>query len=325
MKTKNPFYHLRSNKYVDRLIFIDILSALSSLYPLSDYQYIGLGSYMFEDFKLIHRQFGISKLTSLEYDETEYKRAQYNVPFKCITVENTSATDYISNLVLPDTGTIIWLDYTSPGELKNQFEDYSSIIQKMHDGDILKITLNANPSSLGEPDCDARDEMLHEFRKREIVSRLGDFAPDIQLIDTAKLFTKSYPYLLLECLERATYESFGPSNEKLFLPLLACIYDDGTQMLTLTGIVCKDRRSANKVKGLQDLKRKCEFSWIKADCICVPPLTIREMDSMNKLLPAKRRTAIENRFDFIFRKDKSALSSYLKHYQNYPNYHDVSF
>jgi hypothetical protein len=264
-------------------------------------------------------------MTSLEADPVEFERAKFNIPFKCIEVENCLTTNYISNLTLEESGTVMWLDYTSPQEIKAQFEDYSSMIQKMHDGDVIKITLNASPSSLGNPQKDPQKTNLHEYRKEELTDRLGDFAPDTQLIATEELYTDNYPLLLLRCLEKTTYESLSASGEKTLLPLLACAYDDGTQMLTFTGVVCRNKRSAKAIKNQHDLKQTCLFSWDKVEHLCVPPLTIREMDAINKLLPSKRKDCIKNRFKFIFKNDNHSVQSYIRHYQHYPNYHDVSF
>lgn len=49
-----PFYHLRPNKSIDRNLFVQTLIGLTSVFPVADYWYTGFGSYMFDDFKILH-------------------------------------------------------------------------------------------------------------------------------------------------------------------------------------------------------------------------------------------------------------------------------
>ena len=65
-----PFYHLRPNKYVDRCLFVAALDRLNTKIQLKEYRYIGFGSFMFEDFKLLHDRLNINSRISLEADPT---------------------------------------------------------------------------------------------------------------------------------------------------------------------------------------------------------------------------------------------------------------
>lgn len=91
-----PFYHLRPNKYVDRCLFVNALERLNSQVKLQKHRYIGFGSYLFDDFKLLHDRLNIGTMISLESDSTIFKRAEFNAPYKCISVINQTSTDYIS-------------------------------------------------------------------------------------------------------------------------------------------------------------------------------------------------------------------------------------
>ena len=96
---KQPFYHLRPNKSIDRSLFVQTLIGLSRELPISDYKYTGFGSYLFDDFKLLHDTLNISNMVSLEKDEVEFQRAVYNAPYGCISIQNTDSTQYISCLL----------------------------------------------------------------------------------------------------------------------------------------------------------------------------------------------------------------------------------
>ena len=83
-----PFYHLRPNKYVDRCLFVNVLERLNSQVKLQKHRYIGFGSYLFDDFKLLHDRLNIGTMISLESDSTIFNRAKFNAPYKCISVIN---------------------------------------------------------------------------------------------------------------------------------------------------------------------------------------------------------------------------------------------
>ena len=63
-----PFYHLRPNKYVDRCLFVAALERINTIIKLKSHRYIGFGSYLFDDFKLLHDRLDISSMISLEAD-----------------------------------------------------------------------------------------------------------------------------------------------------------------------------------------------------------------------------------------------------------------
>ena len=56
-----PFYHLRPNKSIDRNLFVQTLIGLTSVFPVADYWYTGFGSYMFDDFKILHERLNFSR------------------------------------------------------------------------------------------------------------------------------------------------------------------------------------------------------------------------------------------------------------------------
>jgi hypothetical protein len=64
----SPAYHLRTNKAVERLLFIELLRRLDRALsrPIAQYKYVGLGGPYLEDFNLLHATFGNNEMTSLE-------------------------------------------------------------------------------------------------------------------------------------------------------------------------------------------------------------------------------------------------------------------
>ena len=157
-----PFYHLRPNKYVDRCLFVNALERLNSQVKLQKHRYIGFGSYLFDDFKLLHDRLNIGTMISLESDSTIFKRAEFNAPYKCISVINQTSTDYISGDNWGEQNSIIWLDYVTPRALGQQFSDIATLSTTILPCDVLKVTFNANADTLGKAEngMDARLEKL---------------------------------------------------------------------------------------------------------------------------------------------------------------------
>lgn len=324
---KQPFYHLRPNKSIDRSLFVQTLIGLSRELPISDYKYTGFGSYLFDDFKLLHNTLNISDMVSLEKDELEFQRAQFNSPYGCISIKNTESTEYISDLSIQDgEHNIFWLDFVSPSELGTQLSDYSTLLNLLNPDDIVRITLNANPDSLGKSKS---PDQLQELRLQTLINRV----PDSYLwpsISSADVTTKKYPLTLLKILKAATMECLSenpPYNPNFMLPLFSSIYADGQQMVTFTGIVLDSHEKEAKIKEALKNYPHNTFSWDTPSKIEIPALSVREITELNKLLPNPdiRQQLIEC-FPFIFsEKDGQAVDSYISYYKYYPNYHQVSF
>jgi hypothetical protein len=324
------------------------MRALFDLHKLKDiktYQYIGFGSYTFDDFKLLHNHIGISNLISLESDYDLYKRANYNKPYKCITIINKTSTDFISDFN-KEYNLIFWLDYSNPRETRAQFSDFSSLIIKMEPGDIVRITLNANPTTLGGDGRDA--EATHKHRLTELRSRIEEFVP--LSANTGDMIKKNYPILLLSCLEVAAHRVIQPNaiNRKALLPIFSTVYADGQQMVTLTAIMV-NAGEQEKIKEQLSF-HYASFKWHTPCYIQIPPLTTQEIININKLLPHDDRPldctqrictvancrlyavcpflAIKRDFYFAFKSEGNdadkAIKSYIDYYKYYPNFHHIT-
>lgn len=318
-----PFYHLRPNKYVDRHLFLNALERLAPYLSIKDYRYVGFGSYLFDDFKLIHNKLNISTMISLECDPCEFRRAEYNVPFKCIKIFNQTSSDFISSNEWDDQNNIVWLDYTSPKQLSKQFSDIESLLNKTMAHDIIRVTFNANADSLGKLTAEkGLDARMEKFERR-----MSDYLPaDYSSMDFNK---ENYPLFLLRCLRLLISNAFpeGKYDKRFLLPLFSSVYQDSEhRMLTFTGIILKDRSEVSTIKDFFTDMPYINFEWDKPSKISIPGLTIKEMQEINKLLPStSAEEQIEERFDFVFGTKKEEINSYISFYKYYPNFHSVNF
>ena len=129
-------------------------------------------------------------MISLEADPQVFSRAKFNLPYNCIDVKNMDSTAYLTRFMPNDTDhNIFWLDFVSPSGLGAQLADYTTLLERLNPGDIVRITLNANPDSLGKKS--ENPDSIRAARLETLRSRVKDaYLP---------------PELTAECLTRHNY------------------------------------------------------------------------------------------------------------------------
>lgn len=238
-------YKLRPNKAVDRELFLDLLSRLAGPLRLELYEYVGLGGPFLEDFRVIHARLGISKMVCVESEEMVHRRQLFNRPVASITCIHSSLEDYLDARNFDDP-VIIWFDYTDPRGMTDQIERFARTIGEVPLNSILRVTLNANPSSLGKPDADEISVRLggettdarpteQEWRLARFRERLGGMFPSDLIPEgmTFKQFGKSVLASLRVAVDR---ELLNHADRKVIW-VLATHYADGQPMVTATLIV----------------------------------------------------------------------------------------
>jgi Putative O-methyltransferase len=240
-------YRLRPNKAVDRELFLAMLTRLAASLRLEDYQYIGLGGPFLEDFRLVHARLGIGRMVCVESEEAVHKRQLFNRPIDCIECVHSTLEDYIDEQDF-ETPAIIWLDYTEPSKITDQIERFARTVGVVPVGSILRVTLNANPSSLGKPDGSevavqvgelsadrGSKPTTQEWRLARFRERLGALFPSGLTADgmTYKNFGKS----VLHALELAVEKEVLSHRDREAVWALATHYADGQPMVTAAVVV----------------------------------------------------------------------------------------
>ena len=328
-------YHMRQNKAVERMLFIDLLTRLNREIPIGDYRYISFGGAFLEDFKLIHSHFGNSRMTSIEQTEIALKRQEFNLPLNCITALHRGSEQFVDEYQA-DEPSIIWLDYTSPAKLRSQIQEVQALLPKLRNGDILKITLNANPSALrsGVHIIDGKRELIDDARKAqfdELYTRLGDMLPEG--VSAGDMEATKFPIVLLKTMQFAinnAMEGRRVAEGVCYQPLSAFSYQDGQQMFTLTGVLVTeaDREAFLNKTGIDRWEHSC-IDWGDPKKIAVPALTPREKLTIDRLLPDGETQQIQEKLGFYFGEDQSdsieAIENYRRYYRYYPNFQRVIF
>lgn len=322
-------YHLRSHKAVDRRLFVDLLTRIERWNSLKDAVYVSMGAYPLEDHRLVHRQLGITKLISFDYDEAIVARQNFNKPVEtCKCTYNTSG-DVTSGLdrIIDECGygdarhVIVWLDYTKPREIGIQIREFQSLLEKLAEGDVIRVTVNADPKQKEEKEeipvlVTKTMERHYDFLKGAI----GEFLPSSS---SAKDMTRDgFPVLLSQAFAAAALETFPASGAEKFMPLSIVRYADTTQMLSISGMVVR-KRLESRVWARLGLGEWpfASSDWRDVKDLVVPSLTLRErlylergvLDKSDDELVAALGFEKAGSIDV-----KAFLKSYKEYYRFYP-------
>lgn len=259
-------YRLRPNKAVDRELFLSLLMRLAPNFALEKYHYVGLGGPFLEDFRLIHARLGIAKMTCIEIEEEVHKRQLFNRPIASIKCVHKTLEEYLDETDF-DSPAIIWFDYTEPKGITTQIERFARTIGTVPIGSVLRVTLNANPASLGKPESKdisvesegdvsedrAQKPTIQEWRLARFKERLGSLFPSGLSADGMNF--KTYGTSLLRALKLAVEKEALSFRDRRIVWALATHYADGQAMVTAALVV-----SQNDDKSIEDLLRGWEFN-----------------------------------------------------------------
>lgn len=334
-------YHLRPNKFVERALFIDILAHINRYSPISDYLYVSFAGPYLEDFKVIHAAYGNRKMLSLEQSEWVYRRQQFNVPYGCVQCTNKTSQQFITDYsdildTFSNPQVLIWLDYAAADKIREQLTECEAVIAKLKQLDILKVTVNATPSSL-DGGNDGDDETADERRPRRLQvlrERVGDYLSNDATPEQMK--HSMYPSLLLHAIHKAAANAMVGASHLVFHPLAAYVYEDTHQMLTLTGIALgrRDVKHFLEVTGLNAYEFATN-NWSDIVRINVPYLSPREKFYLDGLIfrqtqkndrsKLRNSTKLKVTLAPTPAANRDLAERYIRFYRYYPHYHRIHY
>lgn len=255
-------YRLRPNKAVDRELFLSLLTRLAPKLSLEKYHYVGLGGPFLEDFRLVHGRFGIDRMICVESEEEVHKRQLFNRPIHSIKCIHSTLEDYLDESDF-EAPVIVWFDYTEPKGITAQIERFARTIGSVPIGSVLRVTLNANPTSLGKPDPyelsvevegDTSGDRnikptIQEWRLARFKERLGALCPSGLSADGMTF--KTYGPSLLRALKLAVEKEALSFRDRRIVWALSTHYSDGQPMATSALVVSSadDSTIEEVVKG----------------------------------------------------------------------------
>lgn len=315
-------YHLRPSKAVERTLFVDLISRIGRYSNVSSHAYISLGGPFLEDFKLIHAALRLSDLTCIEESEEVVKRQRSNAPVSGMKFFEGDVNSFLADF-FPDEPCIVWLDYTSPRQLDQQLTELSTLLRKLAPGDVFKITLNANPSSMaakrdGESPGDVWVRQLEKFK-----ARVPRYVP--ASIVSEDMRASHYPITLMKALQRSIELARVPKGI-IVQPLASFVYTDTHQMLTVTGVLLR-------TEDVDDFFEKTRLrSWPSVNLswtdppriISVPELSLRERLRLESMMPKASADDLIAALGYQITDNQHAtremMESFKKYYRMLPQY-----
>ena len=280
-------YRVRPAKSIQRKMLCDAFLRLSFFEPVENYRYVGFGSTTFVDFILFHKILGIKDMISIEKNEKDKARFEFNNPFDCIRMEYGDSNDVLLSLGW-DIKTIVWLDYDGP--LTEFFlKDIAYASTNLVSGSMLVVTVDVESDSPPGPpftEEDVQNHRLEEFEKRVGSDKVPVDVKGKNL--EGEEMAETCGRVILNEIKQTLRARNGLSSDKHhkveYNPLFNFRYQDGAKMLTVGGIFCEagDKESLEKCKfeNLEFVKSDTTFYKIE-----VPTLTHRERLYLDKRLP----------------------------------------
>jgi hypothetical protein len=292
-----------------------MLSRAATVLDLAGCRYVGLGGPFLEDFRLIHEAFPTMNLTSIESKEQVWKRQKFHLPASKVTLHRCSVDHYFANIHDESERVVVWLDYTDCNN--KRLREIWGLIQRLSDGSVLRVTLRAQGSSA--VDMVERSQWATEL--------FGEYLPDFEPDDVEY---RAFPTMLLKGIHKVASSATANLNAKRFQLCNAISYDDGTQMLTLTGVVgdvhfCQDIRGV-----LRDWEFR-NFNWGAPHKLTLPALSLKERLKLEPLLPSRRGTGkkLHKKLGYCIegsaKESLEALDHYRRLAEAYPRFVRLAF
>lgn len=329
---KHPAYHLRTNKAVDRLTWISQI--INSLVNESKATFYSLGGPFLEDMKLAHIAFPKLRLVSIESNFQTYKRQKFHNFTSRLELHNITVDDYLISRYEPSDQDYFWLDFTDL--TLPRLNCFRSLLTRVPHSSLIRITLRAEPDwsinhisnylSDGQvsqltTDITQKFEnnfgavLSHDAKKTPLCSSI-DFARTVQMM-----------------VRRVASEALASADTE-FMHICTSRYDDGSQMISVTGMVLKRDGSHEIVKNLKAKGIQLERDiWSEPVEIKVPVLSVLERHWLDKHLPKRDHDSLgktllqklKYQIDEGEKHTENALRQYAKYYREYPNFAKVNF
>lgn len=279
---------------------------------LEDYQYIGLGSVFFADFRMFHRNLGISRMFSIEKHSENADRFEWNKPYSGISMMFGTTEHRLSDIDFSQPS-IIWLDYDGPLN-RSVIGDLRTVSHSASHGSVLVVTVNAHPR---HPSAEGAD-MLEQVR-----DEVGNDRVPVQTTLTSlrgwglsNFYRQVGDNEIRDAL--STANGVRDNHQRLsFEQLFNFRYEDGAKMGTFGGVFFENNRRAEfdacAFERLEYVRRASEFFKIEA-----PKLTTREMAYLERELPVPRDADL----DFAQMPERDARS-YMQLYRYLPTFAPV--
>jgi hypothetical protein len=323
-------YQLRPNKFVDRQLFLEALSRLIIPRGIERYIYVSMGGRHLIDHHAVYNTLGIRALFSFDMNANEVARQKFNRPTGdtvCVAMNSADLPTEIDSILqrFPSKqNLVVWLDYTG-AERRAQFQQAVQTLVRLKHGDIFRITLNANPKTIGGSKQQWEEKGLAgpgEYRADRLRAQIPEFLPtNVTAISDTDLFR-----VLARCVELATGAAQALKPNLRFSPVLITSYTDGTQMLTVTCAVSEVNQSEKFPAYLFTRWKFACRGWDDIQVIYSPILSLKEQYKLDANLHRSAKGML-SALGFLPAKDEEtsldAVRSYKSFHRYYPTFRHI--
>ncbi len=280
---------------------------------------------------MLHQATHISRMYSFDTNETVLARQELNSPFGFIQCELQSSKQLIENfdsvrntLGDADLNVVVWLDYPNPKERRSQLQELGALMPKLIAGDVVRITMNAHRTTLGENSVyDSqksieRPATLAAWRHAKLKEQLGEYLPADRDSDEHMETKEGFYRTLIRAVKRVVVGSLEGRPELAAFPVLATAYDDQHGMVTVTWVILRAEQEDEFVHCAHwdEWEHKPGTEWDQFTEIQVPHLSIRERQCLHRTI--ERGGAFGgDQPTFV---TAAEFEQYQTHYLRYPSY-----
>lgn len=309
-------YQVRPAKSIERKMLCDLIREIQLIRSDGEMRYIGLGAKYFTDFLLLHNEFGITDMISIEAEKERQIRYEFNKPLKCIQMWYGTTNEVLPQIEgFSEKMNLIWLDYD------NSFEDTMLF-------DIETICRNLNVGSMFFVSCNYSFRGEKPSEKMESLKKnVGDFFDEG--IEKSNYTSKKIPIIIKKMIDSQINKTIDMRNRLdqghiEYLQLLFLTYKDGAPMMTIGGILV-DGALKEKIRGSNLFEK---YLFMSCDehifAIDIPKLTNKEIQLILKNLPVTEEEFVENEQKF-YGIEYEEICKFQKIYRYYPYYSEGFF
>lgn len=303
-------FNLRPAKRIERKLVVESLASIYRYDSPRNFGYVGMGSYYFSDFTLMHRAFGIDCMISIERDTENQPRFDFNKPYECVNIEYGTTHEKLPGLdIFNKRPVICWLDYYDP-------------LNEAILGDVEEIATRAKPGSalVMTLACAAvqANKVSEYFLALPASARTAKNREAVMTRDGLHKFMLSQ---IENRLQSVLARLSGIRSRVVAKRILNLQYRDGMTMATYGWLFLDDARLAKLEAAPPALDTPAIAKGDAIYEITAPPLTFKEIAHLKTLLPKHLKPA-----DYL----KKALpvqadhaESFARFYRYYPAFADV--
>lgn len=319
----SPAYHLRPNKSVDRLLFLECIGIYRHLNGVLDPTYYGFGGPYLEDFRLIYEAFPRMRMVSIEEDLDVFARQKFNRP--CgddrLVLENKSFSAFLATANFGSKASIFWLDYT--GFRYQCFDDLMNLLPVAPPYSMIKLTVSCSP---GKYISKSKDREQREAESAQLVEAFRQEFEAVLPNPAASPPSdgKGFAGLIVSMVKVAAERAFS-GTDMIFQPIASFRYADGVPLLTFTGITVPKRKRSSIIRCFKDWEF-LNSDWTAAPKeIDLPSLTTKERLHVQHMLPLSRdpagdflNTALGHFVGESLDDSKEKLGQYAEYHRHFP-------